>query len=398
MNRLLAFALLLIIALSVSVMFVSYQWASAIPETAPCILAALLMPGLGFGRRRFRYSPLLPAVAGVVLIGLVQIFAGVTIYQWPTWQSILYWVGNASVLFVGLQVLGDTENRSIFLPWLVRFGFVVAVISSLQALTTDAVVYWTFPTEYRGWVVMGPFVYHNQYAAFIELVLPPALFLAITDKTWRWFYLMIAAAMYASIFISGSRAGLVLTTIEMFAVPLAAVRSAQVPAKSFLRAAVLMVAMVLLLAVSAGPDYLVKRFQEKDPYSVRREFLYSSVRMFRDRPVMGFGLGNWSTAYPAYALFDDGLYANQAHNDWAQWAVEGGVLLVAVMLGIAVLIFPAAIRSGWGCGVAIVFVHCFVDYPIQRPAVAVVFFSLMAAIANGNKTSDVNLDASPDSV
>lgn len=40
---------------------------------------------------------------------------------------------------------------------------------------------------------------------------------------------------------------------------------------------------------------------------------------------MGFGLGNWPRAYPRYAVFDDGNYVNQAHNDWAQWAVEGGV-------------------------------------------------------------------------
>ena len=92
-------------------------------------------------------------------------------------------------------------------------------------------------------------------------------------------------------------------------------------------------------------------------------------------------MGNWSAAYPAYATFDEGWFANQAHNDWAQWAVEGGLPFACLMLWIAVWSFPRALRTGWGTGVAVVFLHCFVDYPIQRIGVAIVFFSLLAAIA-----------------
>ena len=70
--------------------------------------------------------------------------------------------------------------------------------------------------------------------------------------------------------------------------------------------------------------------------------------MVRDRPLAGFGLGTWSDAYPAYAHFDDGNFVNQAHNDWVQWAAEGGVPFFLIMLAIAALTVRPAIRSLWG--------------------------------------------------
>jgi O-antigen polymerase len=131
------------------------------------------------------------------------------------------------------------------------------------------------------------------------------------------------------------------------------------------------------------------RFLQSDPYAVRREFLRSSLAMIGDRPWMGFGLGTWSTAYPGYALFDNGLFANQAHSDWAQWTVEGGVPFFLFMLSIAVWSVRAAARWLWGVGVVSIFLHCLVDYPIQRPALSGLFFVLLGVLAALEKTLDL---------
>ena len=44
--------------------------------------------------------------------------------------------------------------------------------------------------------------------------------------------------------------------------------------------------------------------------------------MIRERPLQGYGQGNWATVYPSHARVDDGRYANQAHNDWLQMFAE----------------------------------------------------------------------------
>ncbi|MCP5116599.1 MAG: hypothetical protein GY953_37700 [bacterium] len=97
---------------------------------------------------------------------------------------------------------------------------------------------------------------------------------------------------------------------------------------------------------------------------------------------MGFGLATWSTAYPAYARFDDGLFDNQAHNDWAQWAAEGGIPFLLLMLLMAGLLTRPAMRTVWGVGLLAVLVHCFVDYHFQqRPVFGYVYFALASVCA-----------------
>jgi O-antigen ligase len=141
-----------------------------------------------------------------------------------------------------------------------------------------------------------------------------------------------------------------------------------------------------LLAVAAsavvGWEFLRQRFEQADPYAGRREMLRSSLEMVRERPWTGFGLGTWPAAYPQYAYYDDGTYANQAHNDWAQWAVEGGIPLLAMMVCFAAMLARPAARSLWGVGLLAVLAHCLVDYPMQqRPALAGWFFAMAGAVA-----------------
>jgi len=136
-----------------------------------------------------------------------------------------------------------------------------------------------------------------------------------------------------------------------------------------------------LLTAVVGWETIWNRLQEPNPYSLRAELVRSSIEMIRDRPAMGFGLGTWSTAYPAYAHFDDGLFVNQAHNDWVQWAAEGGLPFAGIILAIVIMSVRPALRSVWGIGILAVFVHCLVDYPMQqRPALTAFFFAILGVV------------------
>ena len=239
-------------------------------------------------------------------------------------------------------------------------------------------------------IALGPFVYPNQYAAFMELSLPVALAEAFAGRSgWRTFHGLAAVVMYASVIASASRTGFALTSIEVLMVPLLAARRAEIPFRQIGKPAAAFAAMLVILAMAVGPETLIAKLQQKDPYQGRREYMESSIRMIRDHPLKGVGMWNWSTTYPAYATFDDGLLANQAHNDWAQWAVEGGLPFALLILALAAWTLPKAIRVGWGIGLGAVFLQCLVDYPIQRIAVAFVFFTLVAAVcsAGGNRRS-----------
>jgi O-antigen ligase len=141
-------------------------------------------------------------------------------------------------------------------------------------------------------------------------------------------------------------------------------------------------AAVAVLTGVVGWEPLWKRLQEPHPYSLRKDLVFSSIAMARDRPLTGFGLGTWPEAYPGYARFDDGTYVNQAHNDWLQWTAEGGLLFLALMLAIAGWSVGPAVRSLYGVGILSVWLHALIDYPMQqRPALAAFFFALLGTLA-----------------
>jgi O-antigen ligase len=137
----------------------------------------------------------------------------------------------------------------------------------------------------------------------------------------------------------------------------------------------------------AGWQFLWSRFQEPNPYGLRWHLFQSSLEMWQARPFTGWGLGTWSEVYPGFARYDDGSFVNQAHNDWAQWAVEGGLPLLILMLFVTIRAVRPAVRSVWGIGILAVFAHCLVDYPMQqRPALAFFFFVMLGITMGGRNT------------
>jgi O-antigen ligase len=169
---------------------------------------------------------------------------------------------------------------------------------------------------------------------------------------------------------------------ELIAIPLIACARGSLTGRTLIRIAFAGTAATVLLVGVVGWQNILQRFQESSPYALRANLVRSSIAMARDRPWRGFGLGSWSAVYPAYALFDDGDFVNQAHNDWIQWLDEGGVPFLILLIAIVVLLVRPAFRSLWGLGLITVFIHALVDYPFQqRPALAAFFFAMAGALA-----------------
>jgi O-antigen ligase len=193
--------------------------------------------------------------------------------------------------------------------------------------------------------------------------------------------------MFASVVAGASRAGVVLMSAEVMAV-LLLTRTQRIGTTRGLAATVGWIAVPCLVFIALfGGTTLWHRFQEEDPYGVRRQMLRSSLDMVYERPWTGFGLGTWSIVYPRFAYYDDGTVANHAHNDWAEWSAEGGLACFAMMLSLAVMTLRPAVRSVWGIGIVAVWLHCLVDYPLQNPVMAGWFFLLAGILAAGGGQS-----------
>jgi hypothetical protein len=228
---------------------------------------------------------------------------------------------------------------------------------------------------------MGPFLYSNHYAAFLEIFLPLALYASLADVRYRRWHIAGSALLYTSVIGTASRAGFAVSTAAA-AVTIAAMVSRSVAEPRLARSIFFRTGVVAAILIAAlGPATLIRKFSATDPYSTRRQYLRSTVAMIRDRPLVGAGMGNWATVYPGYARFDDGAYVNQARNDWAQWTAEGGLPFLAFMVWFAIGTLKGVHRTIWGYGLAAIYLHSWVDYLIERNAMAILFFALAGAVA-----------------
>ncbi len=382
-----AAALTAIVIFAVLTSWVQAAWPTMAPEAAIFILLATWMVAGLTGHVKLRYHHLLIPLGTIAIWGAVQIAAGTTVYPFRTKVSALYWGCNFATFFISLQIFSSRRIRSWLVEALVFFALALSIVAPLQALYGGDQVFWLFEPSPNFIPQFGPFPYKNQYSAFIELLLPVALFGALTEERRRTLYVLTTAAMYASVIAAASRMGFFLATAEMLIVPAILYGQGKLRLRSLRDNALLFAGIFIMLIAAAGPAEMLTRFQQNDPYAGRREFSEASLRMIRVHPLTGFGLGTWDAAYPGYATSDEGLHVNQAHDDWVQWAAEGGLPFFVLMLWAIIWTVPRALRSGWGAGVVAIFVHCVVDYPIQRIPVALVMFIMLAAVASTSPTA-----------
>ena len=330
-------------------------------------------------QRQLDRVSLLPLL--IPAFGMVQLLLSTTAYAPATRVAALRWLALAGVMMITqARYASDRQRRDRFLDQFVLFAAVTSVICLLQMHSSHGKVLWLFNTGYDD-IVFAFFPSRNNYGQFVELALGVALYRAMTDKTRGMWFGLASALLYASAIASTSRGAAVLTTIELLVVPAVTLwrsRKSQVFHAALLYAGVL--GLALVWTAISGWDATWKRFGEPDAFQGRREFTQSALQMARDRPLLGQGLGTFSLVYPRYAKIDSPELVNFAHDDWAEFASDGGFLFAALVFGIFAWAVPRMLRHPWSLGLVFVLTHALFDFPFQRIAVAGWMFALLGSL------------------
>lgn len=191
----------------------------------------------------------------------------------------------------------------------------------------------------------------NDLAAALVpgVILAFALF-GIGIRWWRWLYLAAALIGLLSMFLTASRGGLIgfaAALVVWLVVGGRWRRRIAVATGSVLGGGVL----YYLLAAPAG---LAERISDPGDGSGRLDIWWLGWRVFEDRPVLGAGMGNFSTATPQY-LVEPGLVARAdrilvmpkvAHNMYlsmlSELGLPGFVLFTGITLSSLLLMAMAA--------------------------------------------------------
>ena len=156
-----------------------------------------------------------------------------------------------------------------------------------------------------------------------------------------------------------------------------------------------MCVLILALLIFLGKGQVLGRLGDLSP-GIRLDMTKDSLRMFSKRPVGGWGLGTFPTVYPSYRSFYTNLFVNEAHNDYAQLLVETGLLGFGLMLWFLVRLYRYGLPTSrrwefqWDGAVSLaallgctgILLHSFVDFNLQIPANAALFYVLCGLAAS----------------
>jgi len=352
---------------------------------------------------RIRETPLFKPMAVFGAVVLLQLIFGWTAYRHDTFSHALLYLTYGLLAFLTIQTLRRSSQAKSLAVAITVYGVALASFALLQGLSPNGKLYWLRTPRMGGWIY-GPYVSHNNYAGLMEMLVPIPLIFCLTRYAQGHVRTVIAAGaalMAGTIFLSGSRGGMISFVAEMSLFGVVLIRMQKGP-KVAAGVGVFAVVMIALLLWIGGVE-LTRRVgtigtetKQELAGGLRWTIDKDGFRMFVHKPILGWGLGTFPVAYPQFRTFYTTFFINDAHNDYLQFLVETGAVGFALVIWFVVAFYRSALKKlrDWpedissavtlACllGCTGILVHSFVDFNLQIPANAAWFYVLCAIAAS----------------
>ena len=337
---------------------------------------------------------------------------------YETASQLLLVVTYGTAFGLTLMISRDATARRRFLYLFLALGVFEALYGLMQYLTGWQQIF-TYVKKYYVEDATGTYINHNHFAGLLEMVLPFAVGLgmrqlrilrrATLHQPARGRAILSASELPPVIFIfslcviiltalvfSRSRMGLISTVVSLMMVLVCATG----PVSSYKRRLILFT--FLFLAVTGmvlwiGSIPVVSHFADLGAeYSSGRDNRFSiwsdTVRLIREHPLVGTGLGAFSVAYPSVQTAFLTYRVDHAHCDYLEIASDLGVLAAFLIFGtIAWVLFQLmrctkraeaggddVVRIGCIGSLAAILVHSLADFNLYIPGNALAFVVVIA--------------------
>lgn len=329
---------------------------------------------------------------------LVQIALRWSAYGYVTKYAALQYVAYGILLLIAAECVRHEDTRRVFALIMIVFGGLYAFFALAQQLTYNGKVFWTHTPRFHGLgAIYGSYVNRNHYAGLMEMLVPIPLVIAsghMLKGGKRALVAFCAVLMATTIFLSGSRGGMIAFALEVLLFPVLTFKARRSPRVALGSLAVCALILALLGFLGKGQQVLGRLGDLED--GSRLKMTMDCLRMFSHRPVWGWGLGTFPTVYPSYRSFYTNLFINEAHNDYAQLLVETGLLGFGLMLWFLAQVYRRGLPTSrrweftWDGALSLaallgctgILIHSFVDFNLQIPANAALFYVLCALAAS----------------
>jgi O-antigen ligase len=259
---------------------------------------------------------------------------------------LLFWATREALRY------GGARNLTRLIAWA---GLAVSAIAIVVRASRTQMIYGFWSTGYNT-EPYGPFINRNHMGSWLVMALPLVAGYIVTrfdrqrrekaaaiDAMMLWL-VAAAAAMLAAAIVSLSRSTAVgIATAGLFGAAMA--RRRRLSGAPWLVAAAATLAVLIALSIPRTVE-LADRFQDSKTTATwaRPQIWRETLPIVRDFPITGSGLGTFATAMLVYQQADRTIFFNQAHNQYLQFAAEGGLLLIVPLIAAAVAFASIARR------------------------------------------------------
>jgi len=342
------------------------------------------------------YAPFIPALLFASLIAM-QLLLRTSAYWYATWSQALLWGAYGVIFFLVTQCFYQTAFARGFGIFFSIYGFFVALFAIAQEFTSNGKIYWVVPNRNLGWIY-GPYVNHSHYAGLMEMLVPIPLVIAMANlygKPIRLLFAFAALLMSGSIFLSQSLGGILAFTVQIGLLVVFLAKGRSCGRLYLLGALCIALAAGVILLRPHGLGERLANLQHpitRGGAGMRVAIVKDSVKIVKQRPILGWGLGTFSIIYPSFRSFYSNFFVNEAHNDFVQLLVETGIGGFTVITLFLVLIYRTGISGveEWRrehcaamalaalIGCTGLLIHGFADFNFRIPANAALFVALAA--------------------
>jgi O-antigen ligase len=340
-------------------------------------------------------NPLYPPALLFFALILVQIGLRTSAYGYITKYELLQYISYGIVLLIAAECVRDEDARKQFAFALIFFGVLYAFFAVAQELAPNGKIFWFYTPRFHG-SIYGSYVNHDHYAGLMEMLVPIPLVLSMGHLFRGGKRALVASCvvlMAGTIFLSGSRGGMIAFVLEIVLFGALTLMQRRNPRVAL--GLVTLCAFSLAFLVFLGRGQVLGRLGDLAP-GIRLNITKDCLRMFTHRPLVGWGLGTFPTIYPSYRSFYTNLFVNEAHNDYAQVLVETGLLGFGLMLWFLACLYRRGLPTSrrwefkWDGALSLaallgctgILFHSFVDFNMQIPANAALFYVLCALAAS----------------
>ncbi len=352
------------------------------------------------GKLRVVSSPVYAPALAFVGVVILQMLFGVTAYRHATLAELLNYIGYGLLAFVLLQALRGSQSTEFLGFCFSAFGLIVATFALLNYFTSNGKLFWIVQLPADA-LFFGPYVNHNHYAGLMEMLIAFPLVFALQTQVSlaaRIFFGLSAIIMGVSVVESGSRGGTIAMVCQILLL-VAIGRFTKMKRGAAVALLLVLVAMAVLLAVVADSAVVARISTLREPGRAdvsgwRMRLNRDSLAMVRARPLLGWGLGTFSTVYPQFRSFYDDAPIREAHDDYMQLLVETGVVGAIITVWFLFVVFREGWRnigrseSIWDRGITVaaivsvsgILIHSASDFNLHIPGNAAIFFAMCALV------------------